>query len=135
MPTPASQAMSSPAQVQITTTPLYGVLVSRKSYLIGLHCLVRTNHAHMLAQKVGAGRLPTELTDLIAYELAQLECETVRLMWELEDSGRWGKGWIGKARRFRYWRDDKWDWTEAEKLAFAEVVSSSRPYWGAQKLI
>jgi len=127
--------MSSPAQVAITTTPLYGVLVSRKSYLIGLRCHVKTKFAQVLAERVCAGRLPTELSDLIADELIKLECETVRHTWDLRNSGHWDKGWIGKDRRFRYWKDDKWDWTKTEKLAFEEVVGSISSYLlGGQKL-
>lgn len=111
---------SSTPRIAVTTTPLYGILVSRKSYLVGLRCLVKTHHAQMLAGKIGAGRLPQELVDLIADRLAELEHEVVR---RTSDGGAWSE----KERKSRYCREDPREWTPAESEAFAQVARPINP--------
>lgn len=102
------------ATLSISTTLLYGVYVSEKSHLIGVRCLVKREHARMLAMKV-AGHLPQELTDLIENELYVLEEASVRSRWTLPADQQ-------NYRKFRYESMD----TEAETAVLQRMVRLSR---------
>ena len=49
----------------ITTTILYGIFVSAKSYHVGLRRVLRREYGRMLVHRVTSHKLPLELVDII----------------------------------------------------------------------
>lgn len=73
-PPPKLQTTSS----RVTTTFGYGILATRRSYLIGVRKLVRREHAKTLALKTTGAHLPPELVDLIAEALFGLDAPVMQ---------------------------------------------------------
>jgi hypothetical protein len=89
-----TQLQMPPSSVSVSLTPLYGILVSHKSFLLGLRALAREFHALMLTGRILTPRLPPELRNRIAEELAELDREVVRRVWE------GGSNWEEKVGKF-----------------------------------
>lgn len=58
--------------LKLTATPLYGVLVTSKSYHIGVRHEVHSHHARFLAYRIAGAQLPPELVDQVAEHLLKL---------------------------------------------------------------
>ncbi|EME84221.1 uncharacterized protein MYCFIDRAFT_173250 [Pseudocercospora fijiensis CIRAD86] len=68
--------------VATTIAPLYGVLVSDKSHLVGERRLVKRDYATLMAHKTLADtKLPPELIDQISDELFKMEMAIVEWKW------------------------------------------------------
>jgi hypothetical protein len=81
----------------VNTIPLYGILVTEKSFLLGKRALALHSHASYLAHRVAGERLPPELCDQIASELAVLQTQAAEGLWEsLKDDPP------ARAERFQY---------------------------------
>lgn len=68
--------------IKMETIPLYGILVTQKSFLIGKRALALQHHAHRLAHRVVGTRLPAELRDEIGAELRKLYDEAAARLWK-----------------------------------------------------
>jgi hypothetical protein len=83
---PTDQNLSTTEEIfssfAVSTVPLYGILVTEKSFLLGKRALALQNHASYLAHRVAGARLPAELCDQIASELAVLRTEGADRLWE-----------------------------------------------------
>lgn len=64
---------SSSNPLRLATTPLYGILVTQKSMLLGRRRLARAHYAKSLVHRVVESRLPPELVDQIADALIELD--------------------------------------------------------------
>jgi hypothetical protein len=78
--TPTTTIRTMPS-LKVTTSILYGIFVSEKSFLIGVRCLVKQEHTRMLALRVAGEHLPIELVDEIADHLYALEKPEVLSRW------------------------------------------------------
>jgi hypothetical protein len=66
----------------VNAIPLYGILVTEKSFLLGKRALALQDHASYLAHRVAGHRLPAELCDQIGSELTVLHTEGAERLWE-----------------------------------------------------
>jgi hypothetical protein len=82
----------------VNTVPLYGILVTEKSFLLGKRALALQNHASYLAHRVAGDRLPAELCDQIGSELAVLQTEGADRLWGSMKDDHPG----ARAMKFRY---------------------------------
>jgi hypothetical protein len=64
------------------TVPLYGILVTQKSFFLGLRSLRQQYYARHLAHKIAGARLPAELCDEIGTQLSTLLLQGAERMWE-----------------------------------------------------
>jgi hypothetical protein len=84
--------------VRIDTFPLYGVLVTQESFLLGLRNLAFQHHARFLAHRTIGNRLPPELCDEIGVRLGALHSEAAEKLWK-----RMGDDDLdARTRKFRY---------------------------------
>jgi hypothetical protein len=81
-PAPAPAFQGPEKVTKIMTVPLYGILVTQKSFSIGLRSLSQQYYAHHLAHKVTGARLPPELCDEIGAQLSALLVHSAERMWE-----------------------------------------------------
>lgn len=75
-------------------SPLYGIFVTERSYLLAVRHAAQTSYARALAHRVLQPRLPTELIDYIAEEMAlsaHAEAETVWEGMDKKQGERWAK--------------------------------------------
>jgi len=75
----ASQIPSKITRIQ--TIPLYGILVTQKSFLLGLRWLSFQHYAASLAHRLVGSRLPPELCDEIGAELSKLHFQDAKQQW------------------------------------------------------
>ena len=68
--------------VKIITVPLYGILATQKSFLLGLRSLSQQCYAQHLAHKIAGARLPAELCDEIGTQLSTLLAQGAERMWK-----------------------------------------------------
>lgn len=66
----------------IAMFPMYGILVTQKSWLLGLRSLALQHYAASLAHKVVESRLPPELCDEIGAELSKLHFRDAKQVWK-----------------------------------------------------
>ncbi|OQO02966.1 hypothetical protein B0A48_11249 [Cryoendolithus antarcticus] len=71
----------------VTTTkidlhPLYGIIATQKSYLIGIRCLIATHHAQMMASRIMPPYFPDELVSTVADRLADFAELQIRSLWD-----------------------------------------------------
>jgi len=81
-----TQPTTSPAEqissgFAVNAVPLYGILVTEKSFLLGKREVALQYHASYLAHRVAGHRLPAELCDQIGSELAALHSEGAERLW------------------------------------------------------
>lgn len=98
------------------TVPLYGILVTHKSWLFSLRKLAHAHHANYLANRIAGHRLPTELVDVIAETLLQMQCERSRQLWKST-----GKDREARDNKFGVYKGVAGR-TEAENAAFKRMV-------------
>jgi hypothetical protein len=67
--------------LSLTTMPLYGILVSEKSFLLARRRLAKAHYAKFLAFRVTGSHLPAELVDQIADALIELEKAEILQLW------------------------------------------------------
>jgi hypothetical protein len=80
---PAPAVLTAPNKfMKIETLPLYGILVSQKSYLLGLRNLAFQHHARFLAHRIIESRLPPELCDGVGTIISALNSEAAEKLWE-----------------------------------------------------
>jgi hypothetical protein len=100
--------------VHFVTRPLYGILTTEKSNLLALRHLVQAYHASFLAHRVLGSRLPAELVDHIAEDIAALEYASMLQLWKaLGHKKDYRSGFFDLPEHGR---------TAAEKAAFKEVA-------------
>jgi hypothetical protein len=101
--------------LKTSTSLLYGVFVSEKSFLIGVRRLVKREHTQMLVLKIAGQALPTELVNEIAERLYALEKAGILAKWDAMKTPEenYNKFSYAEAR------------TEAEVRAFAKMVCTS----------
>ncbi|KAK6433699.1 hypothetical protein LTR95_010122 [Oleoguttula sp. CCFEE 5521] len=83
----------------VTTTnidlhPLYGIIATQKSYLIGIRCLIATHHAQMMASRILPPDFPDELVSALADRLADLAELRIRSLWDTSSD------WDGRLQKF-----------------------------------
>ena len=105
-----------PNQLTTTLNPLYGILVSHKSYHIGAKNLVKAHHVSMLASRVCQQRLPAELILVVADELEVLERKGVEEVWRRTKKQ-------DRSAKFRALGDAGEARTGAEEKVRGEIVS------------
>lgn len=66
----------------VQTHPLYGILVTQKSYMLTLRLMSQQQYAHYLTHKIVEARLPTELCDEIGAHLSTLLYQDAERMWK-----------------------------------------------------
>jgi hypothetical protein len=99
-PTPSSTPQAQRVSLMTTSTPLYGILVTEKSFLLGRRSQVLQHQELRLAHRVIGDRLPTELCDEIGAELAKLLVKDNAQLWkamEKKPLDRWRKFQRGPA--------------------------------------
>ena len=84
-PTMSAGPQSPPSAIQMQHLPLYGILVSEKSFFIGMRSRALQHHAHSLSHRVAGPRLPPELCDSIGADLLALLQDDARNLWETTD--------------------------------------------------
>lgn len=67
--------------LRVATLPLYGILVTERSWLLGQRRLVKSYYAHTLVRRVLGRRLPGELINQIADDLTELEYADLKKLW------------------------------------------------------
>jgi hypothetical protein len=96
-PTPSSPPEQSVSGFAVNTIPLYGILVTEKSFLLGKRALALQSHASYLAHRVAGERLPPELCDEIGAHLRTLLHQGAKRLWKgMKDDPR------ARADRFQY---------------------------------
>ena len=80
-PTPSSTDQGGPG-FAVNTSPLYGILVTEKSFLLGKRSLALQSHASYLAHRIIGDRLPVELCDQIGSDLAILQVQSAERLWK-----------------------------------------------------
>jgi hypothetical protein len=68
--------------MKMETHPLYGILVTQKSYMLSRRALALQHHARYLAFKVARALLPVELCDQIGIEIYTLQVEDALRLWK-----------------------------------------------------
>jgi hypothetical protein len=81
-PIPSSTPQAQKVFLMATSTPLYGILVTDKSFLLGRRSQVPQHQGLRLAHRVIGDRLPTELCDEIGAELAKLLVKDNAQLWK-----------------------------------------------------
>jgi hypothetical protein len=81
-PIPSSTPQAQKVFLMATSTPLYGILVTEKSFLLGRRSQVLQHQGLRLAHRVIGDRLPTELCDEIGAELAKLLVKDNAQLWK-----------------------------------------------------
>jgi hypothetical protein len=66
----------------LLTSPLYGILVTQKSWQLALRSLSQQQYAHHLAHKIVEARLPPELCDEIGAHLSTLLYQGAKDLWK-----------------------------------------------------
>jgi hypothetical protein len=79
--TPSSDDEDSEMRMRIQTSTLYGILVTRKSWMLALRSLSQEQYAHHLAHKIVESRLPPELCDEIGAHLSTLLYQDAERIW------------------------------------------------------
>jgi hypothetical protein len=74
-----------PSVIQMEHLPLYGILVSERSFFIGMRSQALHHHAHSLSHRLAGPRLPPELCDSIGTDLLTLLQNDARQLWETTD--------------------------------------------------
>jgi hypothetical protein len=95
---PTQSTTSSDPQAQevclvATSIPLYGILVTEKSFLLGRRSQVLQHQGLRLAHRIIGDRLPTELCDEIGGELAKLLVKDTAQLWKAMEDRRLSR-WI-----------------------------------------
>lgn len=67
--------------LRLATMPLYGILVTQKSILLGRRRLAKAHYAKFLAHRVVESRLPPELVDQIVDDLIELDNAEMTQLW------------------------------------------------------
>lgn len=67
--------------LRLATMPLYGILVTQKSILLGRRRLAKAHYAKFLAHRVVESRLPPELVDQIVEDLVELDNVEMAELW------------------------------------------------------
>nr|POE85464.1 meiotic recombination protein rec14 [Quercus suber] len=102
-------------KMECSTSLLYGVFVSEKSFLIGIRNLVSDDHANLLAFKVCDGRVPQELINMVENELIKIGRDRVDKLWQRH------------ADKDRSWRVEKFSFhgprTMGQTAVFEELES------------
>jgi len=99
--------------LRLVTLPLYGILVTEKSVILGRRRVAKTHYAKFLVHRVIESRLPVELIDQIVEDLVDLDHAEMSSLWR-----------TFKGRKCQ--RDTKFQLpvvggTEAEKAAVKEL--------------
>lgn len=68
--------------VRLATLPLYGILATERSSLLGQRRLAKSHYAHTLVRRVLGRRLPGELVNQIAEDLTALEYASMLKLWK-----------------------------------------------------
>jgi hypothetical protein len=84
-PTMPAGLQGPPSVIQMQHLPLYGILVSERSFFIGMRSQALQHHAHSLSHRVAGPRLPPELCDSISADLLTLLQDDARNLWETTD--------------------------------------------------
>jgi hypothetical protein len=108
---------SSSNPLRLATMPLYGILVTQKSMLLGRRRLAKAHYAKFIANRVVESRLPPELVDQIAEDLIELDNAEMSRIWRTLTSHK-----CHRAMRFDL---PAVNCTEAEKAAVDELTSLS----------
>ena len=67
--------------LRLATMPLYGILVTQKSILLGRRRLAKAHYAKFLAHRVVESRLPPELVDQIIEDIIELDNAEMSQLW------------------------------------------------------
>jgi hypothetical protein len=81
-PTTSTEDWHLPSEFSMEHTPLYGILVTEKSFLIGTRSQVQKHHAHFLSHRIAATGLPPELCDEIGGHLLTLLQKDSTQLWK-----------------------------------------------------
>lgn len=103
--------------VRLATLPLYGILATERSSLLGQRRLAKAHYAHSLVRLVLGRRLPGELVNQIAEDLTSLEYADMLKLW---------RTLAGEERhRETHFRLPAMGGTEAERSAAEELRTMS----------
>jgi len=100
---------------------MYGILVTQKSYLLGLRGLALQHHAHYLAHRIVGTRLPPELCDEIGAELGALYLQGAERMWK-----RMKHDPMARTKKFDFWMAGTDNPTESEKSGVATYMKLAK---------
>jgi len=82
MTTQLNPAVTLSADLVTTSSPLYGILVTEKSFLVGMRSFALQHQGYYLAHRIIGDRLPTELCDKIGAELVKLLVKDTAQVWK-----------------------------------------------------
>jgi len=99
--------------LRLATMPLYGILVTEKSSLLGRRRLAKTHYAKFLAHHVIESRLPVELVEQIIEDMIELDNTEMLQLWKALTSR--------KSPRETVFKLPTVGGTEAEKAALEEL--------------
>jgi hypothetical protein len=81
-PTTSTDDWHLSSKFSIEHTPLYGILVTEKSFLIGTRSQVQKHHPHFLSHRIAGTGLPPELCDEIGEHLLTLLQNGATQLWK-----------------------------------------------------